>query len=63
MEHKETMLMSSKAHIGSASRSSTDLSYFNREVKHRAREVIDPGTPPGEFSFRGPALGEIRGAL
>ena len=27
------MLMSSKVKIGSASRSSTDLSYFNREVK------------------------------
>ena len=29
--------MSSKVKIGSASRSSTDLSYFNREVKHRAQ--------------------------
>ena len=26
-------------------------------------EGIDPGTPPGELSFRGPALGEFRGAL
>ena len=32
-----SMLMSSKVKIGSASRSSTDLSYFNREVKHRAQ--------------------------
>ena len=31
------ILMSSKVKIGSASRSSTDLSYFNREVKHRAQ--------------------------
>ena len=37
LEKKETMLMSSKVKIGSASRSSTDLSYFNREVKHRAQ--------------------------
>ena len=29
--------MSSKVKIGSASRSSTDLSNFNREVKHRAQ--------------------------
>ena len=29
--------MSSKVKIGSASRSSTDLSYFNCEVKHRAQ--------------------------
>ena len=29
--------MSSKVKIGSASRSSTDLSHFNREVKHRAQ--------------------------
>ena len=40
MELKEMILMSSKVKIGSASRSSTDLSYFNREVKHRAQLAL-----------------------